>query len=464
MGNMASPEKNLTAMAAWAPYESTDDAPWNRRRVAHLHRRTAFAASWPEIERDLAEGPEAAVARLLAGKARLDATPPDFEAMAGMIGDAAQASGSPNRLQAWWLYRMLFSPDPLGERLTLMWHNHFATSNRKVQDLVYMRQQNELLRRHARGPFGELLGAVVKHPAMLAWLDADANRSGRPNENLGRELLELFTLGVGNYEEADVREAARALTGWTIAGQSFRFAAARHDDGEVTLLGRRGKLSGDDLLAVLVEHPATARRVAWRISTVFFGDGVVEGPMLDALAAELHERKLDVGWAVETMLRSRLFFASQNLRSRVLGPVEYIVGAVQALGLRKPPPSTLLLAEWSTRMGQELFYPPNVGGWPEGRSWLGSKAIVARANFAAALSEGRLWNPPARPDVSRCMREDMSTGDLDKAVTGLAELLWGEAPRDVVADAMAVAVGKPPDERLTTALYALLARPEAQLG
>jgi uncharacterized protein (DUF1800 family) len=461
---MAGLAKDLNAANAWAPYEPDGDAPWNRERVVHLHRRAAFGATWAEIERDLADSPDMAVGRLLSGKARLDAAPADFEAMAGTIGDAAQASGSPTRLEAWWFYRMLFSPDPLGERLTLAWHNHFATSNRKVQDLLYMRQQNELLRRHARAPFGELLAGVVKHPAMLAWLDADANRAGRPNENLGRELLELFTLGVGNYTEDDVKAAARALTGWGIAAQDFRFAAARHDEGEIELLGSRGPMSGDDLLRALVEHPATARRVAWRLSTVFFGDGVVDDPTLEALATELHRRQLDVSWAVETMLRSRLFFSPQNLRTRVLGPAEYVVGVVQTLGLSKPPPSTLLLAEWSARMGQELFYPPNVGGWPEGRSWLGSKAVVARANFASALIEGRMWNPPIKPDLSRSVPEHRQADDLEGAAAALAELLWGVASPGVVADAAALASGKPHDEQLATLAYALLASPEAQLG
>ena len=159
--------------------------------------------------------------------------------MARTIGDAAVASGNPNRLKAWWLYRMLFSPDPLGERLTLMWHNHFATSNRKVQDLALMREQNDLLRQHARATFGELLHAVVKHPAMLVWLDADANRKGHPNENLARELMELFTLGVGNYTEDDVQAAARALTGWTVVGGRFGFRETRHDDGEKVFLAHR---------------------------------------------------------------------------------------------------------------------------------------------------------------------------------------------------------------------------------
>ncbi len=297
---------------------------------------------------------------------------PISSTMARTIGDAAQASSDPHRLQAWWFYRMLFSPDPLTERLALLWHNHFATSNRKVQDLVYMGQQNELFRKYAKAPFGELLTAVVKHPAMLVWLDADSNRAGHANENLARELMELFTLGIGHYSEADVQGAARALTGWGVAGKTYRFISNRHDDDEISVLGQRQRLNGDELLAVLLEHPATARRLAWRLCTMFFGEAVVSDAAMDSLAAELHDRKLDIRWAVETILRSEVFYSSANLRARIPGPPEFIVGCVQALELCQPPPSTLLLAEWNNRMGQELFYPPNVGGWPEGRSWLGS--------------------------------------------------------------------------------------------
>ena len=243
---------SIDSNSPWAPYKPSGTTPWDLGRVVHLHRRAAFAAPWGDLQRDLADGPQAAVDRLLKGRAPED-TSEDFEKMARTIGDAAMASGSPGRLKAWWLYRMLMSPEPLGERLTLMWHNHFATSNRKVKDLVRMREQNERFRKHARAPFGELLDAVVKHPAMLVWLDADSNRKGHPNENLAREMMELFTLGVGNYTEDDVKEAARALTGWTVVGGQLGFREARHDDGEMTVLGKRRKLTGDDLIVAIVD-------------------------------------------------------------------------------------------------------------------------------------------------------------------------------------------------------------------
>jgi uncharacterized protein (DUF1800 family) len=449
-------------LPAWEAYVPSVASPWDRRRVVHLHRRAAFAASHEVIERDLAAGPSASIDRLLEGQGEV-APHSDFDVLARTIGDAAQSSGSVERLQAWWFFRMLLSPDPLGERLALLWHNHFATSNRKVRDLVAMREQNDLFRRHGRGPFSELLAAVVKHPAMLVWLDADSNRAGHPNENLARELLELFTLGIGHFGEADVQAAARALTGWTIGGNQFRFASQRHDDGELELLGRRARMNGDELLAALIEHPATARRVAWRLATMFFGEESIDQAALDELAQGMRDRDLSIGWAVETILRSRLFFAEANLRNRVIGPVEFIVGALHALGLRQPTPSTLLLAESSSRMGQELFAPPNVGGWSEGRSWLSSRGIVARSNFAAELVEGQLWSAPSPPDVSKCMGRAASADSVEDSIAKLAELLWGEAP-DAARIVARSATIKSASEPLSAAMVALLSHPEGQLA
>src|SRR5436309_4226526 len=205
--------KRPAPAAAWAPYEPSAEAPWDLRRVVHLHRRAGFAATWGEVQRDLKDGPHKSVERLLQGKARAEGVPEGFEQTAALLADSAASSHDPARLKAWWVYRMLFGPDPLAERLTLQWHDHFATSNLKVNDLGAMVRQNETFRRLARGPFGELVKASLHEPALLVWLDAPANRKGHPNENLARETMELFTLGIGHYSEADVKEAARALTG-----------------------------------------------------------------------------------------------------------------------------------------------------------------------------------------------------------------------------------------------------------
>ncbi len=375
-------------MSHWTTYQPKDDVPWNIARVVHLHRRAAFGANWAEIQRDLESGPAEAVERLVRADRHVDN---EFEKMSSIIGDAAAASNNRGRLRAWWFYRMLFSPDPLGERLTLVWHNHFATSTRKVDNLIWMHEQNEVFRSGARGPFGELLANVVKHPAMLKWLDADANRKGQPNENLARELMELFTLGIGYYSEADVKAAARALTGWAIRNDQFSYRPARHDDSDLSLFGYSGPMDGDALLQRLVEHPATPKRLAWRLCDAFFGEGVCESAAIEELAALLAEQKLNIEPAVETILRSELFFSDRNIRTRIASPAAHVAGAIRILELTAPPPSTLQLGDWCSRMGQDLFNPPNVSGWKGGRAWLGTRAVVARANFANSIATGALW-------------------------------------------------------------------------
>lgn len=375
----------------WRPYEPTPDAPWNLRRVVRLHRRAGFAATWTELQRDLRDGPHASVGRVLAGAARIDGLKAGFDRRARMLGDAVAQRGaraSRLRIQAWWVYRMLFGPDALGERLTLMWHGHFPTSIEKVGDPSPMVRQNRAMRHHACAGFGALLGEILRDPAMLEYLDANSNVKRHPNENLARELLELFTIGLGHFDEADVRETARALTGSGFDEDGFVFRAGQHDDGAKTILGETGRWRGDDVARILSNHPATARSIAARIASVFtpaVGDDAIE-----ALAAGLRARALDIRWAVETVLRSRAFHADPNAPVRVLTPPEFVVGAVRMLEPFGRPPRTAVLAHWITRLGQDLFYPPNVGGWPGGRAWLATRFAIARMNFVRALVEGDL--------------------------------------------------------------------------
>ena len=455
----------------WAPYVPGPEVPWDLRRVVHLHRRAGFAASWAELQRDLADGPEASINRLFEGQCRPPGAPEpeEFERIAGVLAEAAVASSDPGRLKAWWFYRLLFSPDPLGERLTLMWHNHFATSIAKVGDPAAMRGQNETLRHLARRPFAELLEAMLRDPALLIWLDAPANRKGHPNENLARELLELFTLGVGHYTESDVKETARTLTGWTVGDGEFREAPVRHDDGAKTILGRSGRWRGSDLARILLEQPATAHRLAWRLCDHFLGEGAVGKAERDALADGLRAHQLDIGWAVRTILGSRTFFAGPNLRTRVQGPVELIVGIVRGLELLDPPPSTLVLADWSARMGLDLFNPPNVGGWPGGRSWLSARSLIGRANFASAIVDGRGVGRDVPLDPIALARRHGRGRDGTDAIRFCAELLLGATPDPRWIDRLGESLGsrsKTPwdQDAARRAVAQLLASPEAQLG
>jgi uncharacterized protein (DUF1800 family) len=447
----------------WAPYAPDEGAPWELRRVVHLHRRAGFAATWAEVRRDLADGPGPSIDRLLAGKARAEGVPANFAATADLLGESAASSGDPGRLKAWWVYRMLFGPDPLAERLTLLWHNHFATSNLKVENLPAMRRQNELFRRLARAPFGELFRAAVHDPALLVWLDAPANRKGKPNENLARELMELFTLGIGHYTETDVKEAARALTGWTVTEEgAFAENTAAHDAGEKTILGRKGRWKGDGLVRLVLGHPATAHRLAWRLCETFLGEKALSGADLDGLAEGLRAHELDVGWGVETVLRSRAFFAPDNLGNHVLSPAEYVVGAARALELFEPPSSTLVLAEWCGRLGQDLFYPPNVGGWPGGRTWLTTRAVLGRANYAAALVDGRRVGRPGPLDARALARRH---GETD-VVAFATRLLLGAEPTAAWRARLGAGIDKGTDEAegARRAVALILAMPEAQLA
>jgi uncharacterized protein (DUF1800 family) len=314
-----------------------------------------------------------------------------------------------------------------------------------------MRRQNDTLRRYARAKFSELLNAMARDPALMIYLDAPANRKGHANENLARELMELFTLGIGNYSEADVKEAARALTGWTVNDGEFKNNTAGHDDGEKTILGKKGKWAGDDLIKLLLEHAAIAERIAFKLCRLFFGEAGVEPAARQALAAGLREHNLEVGWAAGVILRSREFFADANMGTKIMGPVDFVVGTARALELFDPAPSTLALADWCGRLGQDLFEPPNVGGWPAGKAWVSARTLISRANYITALLEGpSAGRPTAFDPAAFAQRHGFSGDPLDCFVP----LFVG---RDFPRERVAGMEGR-------KLVAALLASPEAQLN
>ncbi len=379
-------------MTCWQAYRPTDESPWNKRRVVHLHARAAFGATAEEIERDIAAGFDEAVSRLFNSAAN------EPHPLTVQLTEQAVATESLVGLQAAWVNEMWHGADPVGEQLTLMWHNHFATSNLKVQSVAAMQQHLALLRKHARDPFGALLHAIVHDRAMLIWLDGDHNHKNHPNENLARELLELFTLGEGNYTEYDVRESARALTGWTVKEGQVRFDAERHDHGTKRILGREANFDTDSLVNLLLDQPEIAARVAWRICDHFLGPDVATKPELQSLARSLRKNNLNVGDAVGRVLRSREFYSDSVLGNRFASPVSFVVSNLRRLDLVNDTAQASVVpgiaAIWMRAFGQDLLQPPGVGGWPGGRSWLGTGAMIDRARFAIQLADGKLFGQP----------------------------------------------------------------------
>ncbi len=448
------------------PYEPTSDQPWNFLRVWTLHRRAGFGATWDELQRDLTSGPDEAIRRMLGGETRIAGIREDYASMQKILGDSAVASGRPERLIAWWIFQMYFSPDPLRERICLMWHNHFATSNAKVEDLRIMAQQNQTFRELGVGKFQDLLAATLKHSAMLKWLDGDQNRVGKPNENLGRETLELFTLGVGNYTEADVKNASRALTGWAIKEGKFRTRDDWHDGKPKTILGQSGDFDGDDLLEITCKHAATSRRLAWRICNEFLSAAAATESVVSEIAAVLSNNELDVRSAIEAVLRSELFFSDANLKSKIVEPESFVVGTVRAMEVFDPPASTMVLGDWLEQLGRKLFYPPNVGGWPGGKSWLNSRTTIARANFGAALVKGYLKRDRIGPDLLSIAAKHINSKKMNEVVTFYCELLTGVATKQEVQDIMATAKEDNPSDEiwLKRCVAMIIAGTNAQLG
>ena len=449
------------ALSFWQRYQPSDNEPWNLQRAHHLHRRAGFAATWTELQRDLRSGPGLSIDRILNQHLRKVDAKGSFEARVRHVGRTASG---PRRLQAWWLLRMLEGPDPLIERLTLLWHNHFATSMAKVP-LPLMRRQNEIFREHATGRFGKLLADVLRDPAVLLWLDAPANLKEHPNENLARELLELFTLGVDQFTERDVKETARALTGWTVVDNEFSFDRRLHDSGPKEIFGQKREFTADDVIRRLVRHPMTARRLAYRLCLALFGEGAVPSVAMEQFAQQLNEHDLDIRWGVETILRSRGFFAEANIGTRVQSPVEYVVGCVRKLELLDPAPSTVLLAEQAAEMGQELFFPPNVGGWSGGRHWITTRWMISRTNYAWALVRGELWprrrtwNPLALPKRSGCAE------GVGPSIEFYFKLIHGASPKPAeINEISEAAQTNNSAETVRNAVAHMLASPRGQLG
>ena len=428
--------------AAWTNDLSAIGASdWSYDRAAHLIERAGFGAMPSEIARLAAMSPRQAVDSLVDYEsidtsrlgpfdesgiwdAGMDPFPPSRAEAVRLarergegLGEKVLPPGTQRRLQPvvdkffysltanqietqrlglWWANRMLASPRPLEEKLTLFWHGHFATGENKVRDYRMMLRQNLMFRANASGRLQDLLIAILKDPGMLVYLDNGENVKAHPNENFGRELLELFTMGVGHYSEHDVREAARAFTGWTNDVLAFKFDASQHDFGDKTFLARTGPLNGDDVIQTILEQPVTGEFVAAKLYRFFVREDIgVE------VKAELGRTFRASGYQIKPLLKrmflSRDFYAPPSYATQIKSPVHLVVSTYRKIGLREIP-TIPDFGRMTGALGQSLFDPPNVAGWAGGRTWITPSTLLQRGNLFrdVLFPDVKSFRPPDR--------------------------------------------------------------------
>ena len=456
---------------AWSSYEPSKDQPWNLRLAGHLYRRAAFGATWAQLHQAVENGPGRTIDLLLQGGAGQE----DFARRAETMGQTLARGVEDNSLRAWWLYVLLNSPHPLQEKLTLFWHNHFATSNAKVNNIAQMWQQNQLLRRHALGSFRTLLQEMSKDPAMMVWLDTVLSKKGQPNENYAREVMELFSLGRGNYTEKDIREAARAFTGWEVKEEKFHFNRAQFDATPKTVFGKTGNFGGEEIVNLCLDKPACARFLVRKLFRYFISERLQPTEeLLEPLAAKLRENEYQIGLVVEVMLRSNLFFSEHSYRNRIKSPVDFTVGTVHILEGRV---NTVTLSQALDNLGQRLFAPPSVKGWDGGETWLNSTTLLLRQNLALALTSTEDNRFGQRADPVNIVQKYHVPDEDEALVTFFAQLfMQDDLPPDSRARLLAYARDSrrrtyPPfwsaedvvSHRYRALCYLVLTQPEYQL-
>jgi len=390
----------MFASDAWAPYQPGAGRPWDLALAAHLLRRAGFGANWSQLRQALADGPQAAVDRLLAPPADLES----FERRASALeapSEISESAGAGECAQLW-LYRMRETPWPLLEKMTLFWHNYFAVAAERVGKACLMAQHLRLLRRNALGRFDAMLRDISRDPATLIALDARSTLKAKPPEAFAAALLDLYTLGPGLSSASDVREAARAFTGWSVLRDEFHYRESEHD---------AGAKSGDEVVATVLKNPATARRVvrrlyAWLVSETESPDDALIAPLAESFAKDY-----DIAKLTGVMLRSNRFFSAASYRQRVKSPVEYALSIATALDA---PVAPATLYGQLARLGQRLLDPPTKEGWAGGRRWLNRYTIVGRSNLAAALLAA------AKPEKQERVPELLLQNEIKQELTPYA--------------------------------------------
>ena len=427
----------LAIFAAGLPSIHPSEIQWDARAAEHLLNRAGFGAPPEEIDEAVAAGLQTTVDRLIERAKQGDLpffaqrlSPRDGvmmeEELSGqemeMEMDSAASDEQRDQMKKefrnrneeqldrflnWWVANMRRGTNPLGERMTLFWHGWFTSSYRDVKSSFEMIQQNELFRAHGLGHFGVLVGEIARDPAMLEYLDNDSNRRQRPNENFARELMELFTLGEGQYTEDDVKEAARAFTGWTDVRGTFEFKDRRHDKGRKTILGWTGKFGGEDVLEILLEQAACSRFLATGMIRYFEGKEP-SAARLESYAGLLMKTDYDISNFLKKLFTDPSFYRSEVVGTRIAGPLDFLVGSTRRLNIEPPARAVQLGA---AALGQRLLDPPNVRGWEGGEAWVTTGTLMMRSNLVGSY----LGLVDTKEELS----------DRDRAMRALRRANWG---------------------------------------
>ena len=416
-------ELDSNLLTEFRPLKESD---WSYEKAAHLLERAGFGGTPSQIYKLLEVSPEEAVDSLVNPKRTnshllkfehsgifdpgLEPFPASRPATTKLANETGQALGikvRPNgnrplqpivnkffywlrasrletdRVAQWWGEQMVFTDTPLTEKMALFWHGHFATNEDKVRDYRKMLKQLQLFQTEGLGSFRTLMVAVAKDPAMLAFLDAGVNIKESPNENFAREIVELFTMGVGHYTEQDVREAARAFTGWNYKGLDFVLNRDQHDYGSKTFLGHTGNLSGEEVIEIILEQQVSAEFIASKIYAFFVSENI-DPKLRKALGQQLQDLNYEIRPFLKLLFLSENFYSTKVVGTRIKSPTELVVSTYRKLGLNKFPGAPDF-NHVTGSLGQRLMHPPTVAGWSYGKAWITPSLLIQRGNFAYNL-------------------------------------------------------------------------------
>jgi len=483
---------------------------WNATTARHLLNRAGFGGTSAQVDALVAMGPDGAVDYLL----NYDSLPaeaisdtqfdrdirrPLNDEERSMVQQARKSNDEnalaqiqklrnerdgldrkqAQEVQKWWLRRMIETGRPFEEKMTLFWHGHFATGYRTIEDSYHMFLQNQLFRTNAVGNFSQLVMRILRDPAMLKYLDNDESRKGRPNENLARELMELFVLGEGNaYTENDIKEGARALTGYTFEDDAFKFNAGQHDGESKTILGQKGEWDGDDFARIILSRKESSEFLCRKLYRFFINDGpgmpdAKVTTVTKALAEELRKKQYEMKPVLRMLFRSQHFYDAANRGATIKSPVQLTVQTIRELGV--PPRDLSTLNSATDLMGQSLFMPPNVKGWECGQTWINTSTFFVRQNLAVYLITGKRpdafdwdeslahWNT----DLLEAAISSRTNGDASKEADALMDIVLAinasTERREQFKKYVQTLNGPLKGERLVAALCLVTAMPEYQL-